>query len=293
MNAMQGFWLGFDLGGTGTRVAVVGVDGSYEGLALPTSDFFERPVEQLAAAASELTPRHGRLFGVGIGASGPVDLLTGEIHNQDTLPQFTQQQVVGRLADMLQVPVWIDNDAVAAALAEFEWGLPEPAESLLCVTLGTGVGVALVHAGRPLRATDGQHPESGHIGVPGSGHPCYCGLEQCWEQVASRSALECLQQEWTGDTASLWREYARRLASGLSTLITIHHPQTIVIAGSVAQHWAALREPLEAALARQAEFQDRPALYASDLGPYGGARGATILARRGIGFRGLPDATAR
>lgn len=288
MNTTDGYWLGFDLGGTGTRVAVVDANGAHDGVALATSDFAEQPVERLAAADAQLTPEHGRLLGVGIGSSGPVDLHTGEIHNDDTLPQFTRQDVVGRLASLLGVPVTIDNDAVAAALAEFEWGMPAPASSLLCVTLGTGVGVALIENGRPVRAADGQHPESGHIGVPGVGSPCYCGLTQCWEAAASRTALDRLKESWQGDEASLWVEYAERVASGLLTLLTIHHPQAIVISGSVAQYWDSLRAPLQAALERQPQFHPAYQLYASTLGPYAGATGATLLARRGLGFQAVP-----
>ena len=289
MSDDRGYWLGLDLGGTGTRVAVADENGLREGIALATSDFAEHPIERLVAAAAEVAPE-GRLLGVGIGSSGPVDLHTGEIHNPDTLPQFSEKAIARGLADALHAPVWIDNDAVAAALAEFTWGLPSRVGSLLVVTLGTGIGASLIEEGRPVRAADGQHPESGHIGVPGSGNPCYCGLEQCWEQVASRTALDRLRAEWTGDDATLWSAYAERIASGLITLITIHHPEAIVISGSVAQHWAHLRDPLVRALACRPEFDAEHALHASRLGPYGGAHGATLLARHGIGHLDRPHA---
>ncbi|MHB0927355.1 MAG: ROK family protein [Candidatus Nanopelagicales bacterium] len=288
MNAEDGYWLGLDLGGTGTRLAVVDAHGAHEGIALATEDFAEHAVERLEQAAAQVMPTSGRLLGVGIGSSGPVDLRTGEIHNDDTLPQFTRKNIVGALAERLQVPVWIDNDAVVAALAEFEWGFQRRFSSLLCITLGTGLGVALIDHGSPLRAADGQHPESGHISVRGDGHPCYCGLDQCWEQVASRTALDRMQSTWSGDEAGMWGEYAKRIASGLITLITIHHPEAVVISGSVAQHWERLRESLIVELACRPEFDAEHSLFASQLGPYGGAMGATLLARRNIGFGTRP-----
>lgn len=288
MNADNGFWLGFDLGGTGTRVAVVDADGLRDGVALATRDFADEPAMRLAAAAGRLTPPGGQLLGVGIGASGPVDLRTGEIHNSDTLPQFTRKSIVAELADRLGVPVWIDNDAMAAALAEYEWGLSRRFSSLLCVTLGTGVGVALVHEGRPVRGCDGEHPESGHIGVPGSGNPCYCGIDQCWEQVASRAALDRMQASWAGSEEALWRAYAAQIAHGLVNLLTIYRPEAVVISGSVAQHWTSLRAPLIEKLACRPEFDAESNLFASGLGAYGGASGATVLARRGIGFHADP-----
>lgn len=284
MTMTGGFWLGFDLGGTGTRLAVVDANGEHHGVAIPTREFGERPVERLLEAVEELRPAEGELLGVGIGSSGPIDLATGEIHNDDTLPQFTRKDVVGGIAAALNVPTWIDNDSIAAALAEHAWGLPQRFPSLLCVTLGTGVGVTMLVDGRPVRATDGQHPEAGHIGVPGSGSPCYCGVKHCWEQVASRTALDRLRATWSGTEGDLWAEYASRVASGLITLITIHHPGTIVISGSVAQHWDQLKGPLQHELACRPEFDAANALFASELGPYGGAAGATLLAKRGIGF---------
>ena len=97
-------------------------------------------------------------------------------------------------SERMAAPAWIDNDAVVAGLAETHWGRAGATESLLCVTLGTGIGAVLIEAGRPRRAADGQHPEAGHIPVAGTGNPCYCGLPQCWEQVASRTALDRLRR---------------------------------------------------------------------------------------------------
>lgn len=286
---MTGYRLGFDLGGTGVRVVVVGESGAGAGLALQTRDFTVDPVGQLIAAARRVMPEGRELLGIGIGSAGPIDLRTGEINNPNSLPQFTGRDIVTNLADAFGVPVCIDNDAVVAALAEYAWGIPHRVRSLLCVTLGTGVGVAMIDNGRPVRGADGQHPESGHLGVPGTGNPCYCGLEQCWEQVASRAALDRLRTTWSSDAAALWSHYAGQLAAGLLSMLTVYRPEAVAISGSVAQHWAELEAPLHDALAHHPDFTSKGALFASTLGPFGGASGATLLARDGIGFRRDPS----
>ena len=279
-------WAGLDLGGTGTRAVLVDEDGVVvAGDMVQTSSFAANALDQLATLVRGLVPSGGVLAGVGVGASGPVDLITGTICNPDTLPQFTGLDVAGGLSERLAVEAWIDNDAVVAGLAEDKWGDAAGASSILCVTLGTGVGVVLVQDGRPVRAADGQHAEGGHIPVPGEGSPCYCGLEQCWEQVASRTVLDRLQASPGGTSSEVWDDYGTRVASGLVTLVTLYHPAAIVIGGSVARHWNNLERPLRAALAGSREFGPHTLLGASQLGDRAGALGATLLSRRRIGFR--------
>jgi glucokinase len=280
-------WVGMDLGGTGTRAVIVDRSGhAVAGATVPTDSFAVDAVARLADLVADLVGDEvDRLAGVGIGASGPVDLTTGQIHNPDTLPAFTGLDVAGGLQRALATPTWIDNDAVVAGLAETAWGEAGDSDSLLCITLGTGIGAVLIEAGRPLRAADGQHPEGGHIPVAGTGNPCYCGLPQCWEQVASRTALDRLRTSGELDRSALWVEYADRVASGLITLVTLYHPAQVVVGGSVAQHWADLETPLRTALSRFREFDPATTLTASELGERAGALGAALLPQRGIGWR--------
>jgi len=285
VSAASPVWAGVDLGGTGTRAVIVDESGAcLAGATVPTSSFDVDAVPRLTALVAGLVEDLDRLAGVGIGASGPVDLTTGQIDNPDTLPQFTGLDVADGLQRALATPTWIDNDAVVAGLAETEWGHAGNADSLLCVTLGTGIGAVMVQTGRPLRAADGQHPEGGHIPVAGTGNPCYCGLPQCWEQVASRTALDRLQRSDELHGSALWAEYADRVASGLITLVTLYHPATVVVGGSVAQHWTDLEIPLRTALARFREFNPGTTLMASQMGERAGALGAALLPQRGIGW---------
>jgi glucokinase len=284
-------WVGVDLGGTGTRVVVVDEAGAaVVGTTVPTGMFDDHAVDRLTELIDGLVTS-SPLSGVGIGASGPVDLTTGRITNPDTLPQFTGLEVAAAIERALRVPTWIDNDVVVAGLAESRWGQARGSHALLCVTLGTGIGAVLIRDGSPVRASDGQHPESGHIPVPGVGHPCYCGLPQCWEQVASRTALDRMRSSATSDDAGLWAEYAERVASGLITLITLYHPAAVVIGGSVAQHWAEMEPSLVESLSRFREFDPAVPLLASDLGERAGALGASLLPVHRIGWHAQAPTT--
>jgi len=142
----------------------------------------------------------------------------------------------------------------------------------------------MIQDGSPVRAADGQHPEAGHIPVAGTGNRCYCGLPNCWEQVASRTALERLRLTGSLSDSELWVEYSQRVASGLVTLVTLYHPACIVIGGSVAQHWGHLEDPLRQALSAFREFDRSVPLLVSDLGERAGALGAALLPQRAIGW---------
>jgi glucokinase len=274
--------VGIDLGGTGVRIVVT--NGGPEPLAqksLSTRSFADDPIGKLNDEIRELTAPHTQLTGIGIGASGPVHLQSGTIMNPDTLPEFTRIDITHLLARSFGVPVWLDNDAVAASQAELEWGNGQGQTSLLCITLGTGVGVAVTTTAGPVRALDGEHPEAGHIPVSGMGKSCYCGLDNCWEQTASRERLHELL-ETQGPEG--FDTYARSVAEGLVGLITIYRPPMISFSGSVTRYWEQLGPAFRSHLAASREYTPELQLAMTKLGDLAGAIGATLLARKGIGF---------
>jgi glucokinase len=279
--------VGIDLGGTGVRIVVT--HGGPEPIAqktLSTRWFADDPIRKLDDEIRELTAQHTSLTGIGIGASGPVHLQSGTIVNPDTLPEFTRIDIAGLLSQSFSVPVWLDNDAVAASQAELEWGNGQGETSLMCVTLGTGVGVAVATTAGPVRALDGEHPEAGHIPVSGIGNTCYCGLDNCWEQTASRERLhELLEAQGPEGFDS----YARSVAEGLVALITIYRPSIISFSGSVTRYWNELEPAIRSHLAASREYTPELQLNVTALGDLAGALGATLLARDGIGFQAGPS----
>ncbi len=283
--------VGIDLGGTGTRLVALDQAGVLRSrVSVPTRHEPAADPGQLItglAAHIQDAASGARLDAVGIGASGPVDP-EGIIRNDATLPAFSHIPLAALLTARLGVPCAIDNDAVAAALGENIYGAGQHSPALLAVTLGTGIGVALLHDTTPYRGSDGVHPEAGHIPVPGPSAPCYCGLPACWEQLASRTALDAATGHATDEVATaaaageprsrqVFDRYAGHVGAGLATLLTVFRPARVVVGGSVAQYLPLLRPGIDRALDRSGPFAWKPPIAAAELGEYSGAIGAAIL----------------
>jgi glucokinase len=285
--------VGVDLGGTGTRIAALGHDGAVLGhITSPTVTGIP-PDQAIAGLAQAIVTATAGLVirGIGIGATGPVDA-HGVIRNPETLPAFSDVEITSILSDRLGTPCVIDNDAVTAAIGEHAYGAGRGSTGLLVITLGTGVGVAALIGGRPVRGADGCHPEAGHIAVSGPPAPCYCGLPTCWEQLASRTALhqlaagetdELAEKARGGDAAAaqVFDTYGERVGAGLATLLTIFRPDRAIIGGSAAQYADLFENGLRRSLNRAARYTCTPALATAELGNLAGAIGAAVIGRLG------------
>lgn len=296
--------IGIDLGGTGTRFVAVNHAGAVVARSArltPTGidhaaavEFLVRNVSHIASAA--------RIAGVGIGASGPVSP-DGGILNPDTLPAFSGFPLVDEIRDTFHAPVWLDTDVVCAALGEYRFGAAAKRDNLLLVTLGTGIGACLLRDGQPFRGADGAAPEAGHIDVVAAPRPCYCGRLNCFEQAASRAALQRIAAAVTGtpdddrrtirDLANLadqgitaaqdaFASYGRALASGLGTLLEVYRPGAVVLAGSGAKWLRYFKPAMTDALQALAPWVPRVPIMRSRLGDTIGALGATALATASV-----------
>ena len=282
--------VGVDIGGTGTRLVALDSSGViHQELrrATPppgTSDV----VGALAGLVAEVAG-NTRPTAIGIGASGPVDA-DGIIRNPDTLAAYSGLALTEALSDRLGLRCVIDNDAVTAAIGEQWLGAGRGSRALLTVTLGTGIGVAMLVDGRPVRSADGTHPEGGHIAVAGPTAPCYCWLDPCWEQLASRTALDRLTHGRTAEVAdharrqdaaaqNLFHTYGARVGAGLATLATIYRPDRIVLGGAAAQYLDVFIDSLRESMDRPANFAWTGQITAAELGDIAGAVGGAVLAR--------------
>jgi glucokinase len=286
---------GVDIGGTATRLVAIRPDRTaLYSLTVGTPDDSAAAVDGIGDAITTLlenaTERHGplRLTGIGIGASGPIDN-DGVIQNPDTLPALTGAPLVESLRARFGVEVRIDNDAVTAAIAEDLIGAGTDHDGVLVVTLGTGVGVAMIRHGRPYRGGDGVHPEAGHITVPDPPMVCYCGRETCFEQTGSRAALQKAAHVVTGsadlkalaasdDAAAqtVFDDYGTRIGEGLTELATQYRPTLIVLGGSAAAYLPRFHHTMDIVLDRMTTAP-RPAVVATNLGDTAGALGAALL----------------
>ena len=292
--------VGIDLGGTGSRAIGVIGDEVVAAADVPTAELgagseAER-IDGLARLVGRVVPSDAVLSAVGIGASGPVDVHAGVIHNGATLPWFTGFPVVDQLRDRLQVPVGIDNDAVAAAFGEHVAGAGGQSDRLLMVTLGTGVGVAMLVDGQPVRGADGAHPEGGHIPITSDPERCYCGLTGCFEQSASRTTLQrrlsvamggvdtdrglidvaMTRAEEDERVHAVFRDYAVSVGRGLAALHSLWQPRVTVIGGSAAVCLPIIRDDLLTALERSEDYEVEVDLRSATLGDNAGAIGAAV-----------------
>lgn len=299
---MRRFCVGIDFGGTGTRIVVcegelVRASKSLTTAELGTGEISGR-VTRLSSLLTDLLPHGSGLKAIGIGATGPVDRTTGIIHNQDTLPWFSDFPLASMLEEKFNVPIVMDNDAVVAAIAEYRLGAAKGNERVLMVALGTGIGVAFLDKGRPFRGPNGAHPEAGHITIQPDGPLCYCGTVGCWEQLASRKALQASLRglmsqdicerdlipaaiEAARVSPAIQREltqYGFNLGRGLSVLQTLYMPDVTVIGGNIAQYLASFGSEFKNSLERRPPFDNSTEVRIASMGDEAGAIGAALMA---------------
>ncbi|MGP3970088.1 ROK family glucokinase [Streptomyces sp. 6N223] len=183
--------VGIDIGGTKVMAGVVDADGSVlERLRAETPDKSKSPkvVEDIIVElVLDLSDRHD-VHAVGVGAAGWVDTDRSRVLFAPHLA-WRNEPLRDALAARLAVPILVDNDANSAAWGEWRFGAGRGADHLVMITLGTGIGGAILEGGSVKRGAYGVAGEFGHMQVVPSGHRCPCGNRGCWEQYSSGNAL--------------------------------------------------------------------------------------------------------
>jgi glucokinase len=245
---------GIDLGGT--KIAIGLIDG--EGKVLARAEVPTMPEAGAAAAERRIVEALGGLIatarveiaGIGIGSTGPIDPLTGEMGDVNTLPGWQGWNLVRALEARFGVKAAMENDADAAALGEARWGAGRGLKSLICVTFGTGVGGGILLDGRVYRGAGGSHPELGHFVIDPKGPECSCGARGCWEAVACGPAMEERYRALSGETldgaaicerarkgepvaVETVKQQAEWMALGLADMVSIFMPEALVLGGSL------------------------------------------------------------
>jgi len=249
-----------DIGGTKVAVGIVDADGKVLARQeCPTNGDSEysralRNIEEmLHATARQAT---AKISGIGIGSTGPIFPLTGEIGDVNFFPGWRGENPVKDLARLFRVNVAIENDADAAALGEAGWGAGKNKKRLIYVTIGTGIGTGFIVDGQLYRGVDYSHPEIGHHVIDASGPLCSCGFHGCWESLAAGPAMTAWMEKeappeypYRGDLSAkricelavagdklAIRAVNREtfyLGLGLANLVTLFTPDAIVLGGSV------------------------------------------------------------
>jgi glucokinase len=178
-----------DVGGTKVLAGVVDSTGrvlSKERRLTPTTsaEAVEDTIVELVTGFATTFP----ITAVGIGAAGFVDASRSTVLFSPHLA-WQEEPLRAKVGGRLNLPVVVDNDANVSALAECRFGAGQGRRIVLCVTLGTGIGGAVVIDGRVFRGANGMAGEFGHIQMVPGGYRCECGNRGCWEQYASGNAL--------------------------------------------------------------------------------------------------------
>jgi glucokinase len=260
-----------DLGGTHLRAAVVGCDGTiHYRLKQPTPQS-EKPdgiVRALVDAAHEgerHTVGRGQISAVSVAVPGTVDFEEGVVVKAPNVPSLDGFRLAAALESELKWPAVLENDANAAAVGEMWQGAGRGCRTIVCVTLGTGVGGGIILDEQLWRGVNGSAGEVGHLGVdPFAGVPCGCGSRGCLEVYASATAIVRMTREarprypdsllhtsedltsetvyqagLKGDELALevFRRMGVYLGIGLASLINLLNPEMIVIGGGLSNGW--------------------------------------------------------
>ena len=294
-------YVGVDVGGTKILAGVVAENGTVIDLVRASTPGVADAPQVVQRALLEgvraLQAKHD-VTAVGVGAAGFVGL-DGTVRFAPHV-SWRDEPLAARLTDRLGLPVVVDNDANVTALAELRYGAAAGRREVLVLTLGTGIGGAVVMDGAVRRGSQGLAGEFGHLQVVPQGRLCPCGHRGCWEQYASGTALVRAAREAgapqgvTGpevtaaaEAGTSWAEAAfaevgRWLGVGLAGLVAGLDPELVVIGGGLSAAGDLLLDPTQAALAERLpgrRYRTVPPVVVAACGPEAGMIGAATLAR--------------
>jgi glucokinase len=183
------YTVGIDIGGTKIAAALVAADGSLVREAkLPTPSTDSQALTKAVVHLVNEMSSGEKIVGVGVAAAGFIDAKQANIYYAPNL-SWRNEPLKTNLEAALQVPVLIENDANAAGWAEYRFGVGRGARHMVMLTIGTGVGGAIIADSTLLRGGFGIAGELGHIRVVPNGRLCGCGQLGCLEQYGSGTAL--------------------------------------------------------------------------------------------------------
>ena len=244
---------------------------------------------------------------LGFGLPSQIDQRTGRAVSSVHIP-LADVHFRDRMVARFGLPVGIDNDGNAAAIAEWKLGAGRGASNVVLLTLGTGIGGGLILDGRPFRGAVGAGAELGHMVLDYGGPPCpgACTGHGHFEALAAGSAADALAERRFGPGADARRlvteaengdegaladlaELGRRLGAGVGSLVNIFNPEVVVVGGGFGDAGELILGPAREALAAEALPLSREIVRVlpAELGPEAGMIGAAL-----VGFEALDGPTA-
>lgn len=310
--------IGVDLGGTNIAAAIVSGMGEIvvKGSVPTLSDRgYEAIVADMAKLCKNLMGEANLtkedIHSVGIGSPGIPDPVKGLIIYANNL-KFKNAPIRSEFQKHLDLPVYIENDANAAAFGEYESGAGKFYKNFVAVTLGTGVGAGIIVDGKIIGGSWNGGAEMGHMVIKAGGVQCTCGRKGCWECYSSATGLirEAKQAAFMNTDSELYKmvegkldtmdakipfdaaqagdviaidvidRYMTDLATGLVNVISIFQPEIIVLGGGVSAQKDNLIIPLEKKIVEEiygGEEAFKTKIEVAQLGNLAGIIGAAML----------------
>jgi glucokinase len=299
--------IGIDIGGTAIKAAIVGIQGTFlESFRAPSP----RTLSALRDFAHSVLKRaRAPVRGIGIGCKGIIDADSSRVKSLPGDLHFLEGQLLSKVIDAGDLPVCAENDARTALIAEALWGAARGRRNVVLLTLGTGVGGAVLVDGRILRGASGAAGHLGHVTLDLRGGLCICGNYGCLETLFSARAIESdywahlhraapakLSLDSAGQppsTEEIFRaakeedESARRvldraceyLAAAIIGFLHTFDPELLILGGSIAAAGPQMLNSIRDQVARRTRIllgREVPIVFQETVG-YGGVAGAAGL----------------
>ena len=308
--------IGVDLGGTNIATGVI--DENYKIIGRgkvktraprPAEAIFDSIKEAVDMAVVNAGISYDEIISVGIGTPGSVNKDTGAIEFSNNL-KFHNVPAKAMLEERLKKPVYLENDANAAALGEAVAGSGHGVKNFVAVTLGTGVGSGIIIDGKIYRGSNFCGGEMGHMVINVDGIPCNCGRKGCWEKYASATALvsQAVEAMQGNKESLLWQtcdgdlnkvegksifealdlgdktakdvvdRYLYYVSVGIANVVNALQPETVCVGGGISGQGEKILQPIRDMVKAErysvyAEKQANivPALLGNDAGIIGAA----------------------
>lgn len=313
------YYVGIDLGGTNIVAGVV--DEEYNIVAkASTKTNCPRPEKEIADDMAKMALQAvknanltiGDIEWIGIGTPGIANSSTGVIERANNLG-FENTPMVKYISEAIDKPVFVENDANAAAYGEYVAGAAKGAKNAVCITLGTGVGGGIIVDGRIYAGSNFAGAEIGHTVIEVDGAQCSCGRKGCFEAYSSATGLIRMSKEAmaqfpesimnkmaeekgkvtartsfdamrAGDKAAknVVDKYIKYLAAGITNTINIFQPDVLCIGGGVCNEGDPLLLPVKALVEKEdfaSNSAKRTEIVIAKLGNDAGIIGAAFLGR--------------
>ncbi len=264
-------YLGIDIGGTNIGISMGLEDGSIvESGTIPTQAHSgpKQALDRIIQAAKKLIDHYSDVTAIGLSVPGPMSVKEEKILNPPNLPGWENIQIVKLLKQELSLPTFINNDANACVLAEWEFGSAKGCENLLYLTMSTGVGGGIIANGALIQGHSDTAGEVGHMVLDPTGPQCVCGLKGCLEIYCGGGPVAKSIQKRIRDNnietkmialaeneiskidmkvlikavkekdpfaIKYWESFIERLGHGIGTLVMLYNPEAIIL-GTIAIH---------------------------------------------------------